>query len=209
MLGYGQEPEPSATWNIAEEVTHLLGRIDAQGIERLHLVAHSLGSMFAMHLRLALGPRVTRMTLVDPVHMAVLREHGETDAAAEMEDQYKYFVRLLPDQDAAARAFTDHWNGAGAWDAVGERARQKMAALVPRVLLEMNATRTDHTPVAVLAANPPRTTILVGERTKVAPPATAKHLAKAFGADIILVPGAGHMIPLSHPAAICDAVTRP
>jgi len=53
----------------------------------MHLVAHSLGAMFGCYLLGALGPRVTRLTLVDPVIVSVLRETGENEGYAEMEAQ--------------------------------------------------------------------------------------------------------------------------
>src|SRR5207253_321752 len=97
MLGYGASPAPTGSYAIAEEVAHLIrglglqprscnGMIYAVGFGgTFHLVTHSLGSLIGLHLRRALGARVARMTLVDPVLVSVLREYGEDDAYAEME----------------------------------------------------------------------------------------------------------------------------
>jgi pimeloyl-ACP methyl ester carboxylesterase len=68
MLGYGKAPAPSDTYSIQEEVAHLQRAVDLQGVGTMHLVAHSLGSMMGLHLRRALGARVTRMTLIDFDH---------------------------------------------------------------------------------------------------------------------------------------------
>jgi pimeloyl-ACP methyl ester carboxylesterase len=96
MLGYGASPAPTGSCAIAEEVAHLTrllglqphscnGTTYAVGFGgTFHLVTHSLGSLIGLHLRRALGARVTRMTLVDPVVVSVLRECGEDDAYAEM-----------------------------------------------------------------------------------------------------------------------------
>jgi pimeloyl-ACP methyl ester carboxylesterase len=65
MLGYGKAPAPSDTYSIQVEVAHLQRALDLQGVGTMHLVAHSLGSMMGLHLRRALGARVTRMTLID------------------------------------------------------------------------------------------------------------------------------------------------
>ena len=76
-----------------------------------------------LHLRRALGSRVTRMTLIDPVVVNVLRDQGEEASYAEMEEQYQRFMGGLPDQTKAARVFVEHWSGKGAWESIGERAR--------------------------------------------------------------------------------------
>ena len=46
------------------------------------------------------------------------------------------------------------------------------------------------------------TSVLVGERTLAAPRSVSRLLAGAFDARTVVVPGAAHMIPLTHPAAI-------
>jgi len=116
------------------------------------------------------------------------------------------FMGLLADPGAAARAFVEHWSGAGRWERIGERARGVITALVPKIRLEMIAARSDTTTLQALVKSPPPTTILVGERTRTAPRAVARQLARAFHGSIIVVPGAGHMIPLTHAAAVVDAV---
>ncbi len=218
LLGYGRSPAPSGSYGIAEEVAHLVrlldlqpyschGRIYAVGhIGTFHLVTHSLGALIGLHLRRALGARVTGMTLVDPVVVSVLRECGEDAAYAEMEEQYQRFMSLSADHEAAAHFFVDHWSGAGAWDAMGKRGRAMVTSLVPKLRLEMTATRSDSATLAWLAESPPPTTILVGEKTLLAPRAVARQLGPAIAATTVTVSSAAHMIPITHPAAVVDAV---
>ena len=220
MLGYGQSPAPTGSYGIAEEVAHLARLLDLQPysfngtiyavghLGTFHLVTHSLGSLIGLHLRRALGARVTRMTLVDPVVVSVLRERGEDAAYAEMEEQYQRFMSLSADHEAAAHFFVDHWSGTGAWESMGKRARAVVTSLVPKVRLEMTATRSDTAKLAWLAESPPPTTILVGEKTLAAPRAVARLLGPAFAATTVMVPGAAHMIPITHPEAVVDAVRR-
>jgi pimeloyl-ACP methyl ester carboxylesterase len=206
MLGYGRSPAPSAAYAIAEEVAHLRRLIDAEGLHTLHLVTHSLGTLYGLHLRRALGARVTRLTLIDPVVVSVLRECGEDEALAEMDQQYQRFMGLLPEPARAARAFMEHWNGEGAWEGLGDKARTVLTALAPRVALEMTQAATDTTPLATLAEAPPPTHILVGEKTRVAPRAVSRQLARALHATVTVVPGAAHMIPLTHAAHVVRAL---
>ena len=208
MLGYGGSPAPTSSWEIGEEVAHLARLLDLETIDTFHLVTHSLGAFFGLHLRRALGARVTRMTLVDPVLVSVLREHHQDVAYAEMEGQYQRFTSLSADHEAAAHFFVDHWSGVGVWDAMGKRGRAMVASLVPKLRMEMTATRSDTATLAWLTESPPATDILVGERTLVAPRAVASLLAPALAAKTIVVSGASHMIPITHPQAIVAAVRR-
>lgn len=205
MLGYGRSPPAGVDYGIAAEVLHLQGLVDRAAPGPIHLVTHSLGTMFGLHLRRLLGPRVRRLTLVDPIVVSVLREPGEAAALAEM-DAIFHRVRDAGSDADAARIFVDHWNGAGSYAALGERARAVITGLMPKVRLEMSETRDDRTPLRELAAAPPRTRILVGGATLPAAVATARQLARAFDGDRRVIPGAGHMLPITHPKAVIDAI---
>jgi pimeloyl-ACP methyl ester carboxylesterase len=117
--------------------SHLMGLLDCPQNGTIHLVTHSLGSLIGRHLRRALGSRVTRMTLIEPVIVSVLRERHGDAAHAEMEEQYQRFMSLSDDHEAAAAFFVNHWSGAGAWESMGERGRDHAASLVPKLRLEM------------------------------------------------------------------------
>jgi pimeloyl-ACP methyl ester carboxylesterase len=206
MLGYGRAPAPSEHWSIAEETEHLVRALDAFPDRPLHLVAHSLGTTFAFHLLRAIGPRVKRLTLVDPVMVSILERTGEKEALAEMEAISDRVLGSMPDARLAAQAFVDHWSGPGSWDKIGDKARSVITGLMPKVRLELMAARADTTDLAELVAWAPLTTILVGERTVKAPWAVARQLARILEAPTELVPRAGHMIPLTHPDAVVHAV---
>jgi pimeloyl-ACP methyl ester carboxylesterase len=205
MLGYGASRAPGPAYGIEEEVAHLRQVLDGQGVDRFHLAAHSVGAMYGLHLRRALGPRVVRLTLIDPVVVSVLREPGGEAGYAEMDVQYQGFMGEA-DPARAARFFVEHWNGRGAWEGIGDRARRAIVSLVPKMRLEMEVSKGDTASLAVLAQAPPPTAVLVGEKTLVAPRASARLLAQAFHASLTAVPGAAHMIPQTHPAAVVHAV---
>ncbi|OAI58969.1 hydrogenase expression protein [Ralstonia solanacearum] len=206
MLGYGRSPVPSEAWQVKDEIAHLRGWLDLQGVGAFHLVTHSLGAFFGLHLRLAVVSRVAGLTLVDPVVVSVLREPGEEDALREVHALCDRFMRALPGHDAAARQLVEHWSGAGAWNALGERGRALVAGLAPRLRLEMAARAADRTTLAQLTSTAVPTSVLVGERTSATPRAVSRLLAGAFDARTVVVPGAAHMIPLTHPTAVVDAI---
>lgn len=207
MLGYGASPAPSERWSFAEETEHLRQLVEAEQPESVHLVAHSLGATFGLHLLRALGERVGRVTLVDPVVVSVLRELNEEAGFAEMEDQYQRFMAIA-DSSAAARVFVEHWSGEGTWAQLGDKAQRTIVDSVPKLRLEMTASRTDTTTLAELLKTRPRAMVLVGERTRIAPRAVARQLGRALGAPVVSVAGAAHMIPMTHPEVIVEALTN-
>lgn len=210
LIGYGASPPAGPTYGIADEVAHLRGYLAERGVDRFHLVTHSLGTMFGLHLRRALPDRITRLTLIDPVlEVALLRGAGEHAAYDEMAAAFERVLGALPDAAAAGRLFVDHWNGSGAWDALNGRTQAAIARLMPKVALEMTQAAHGVTTLAAVAAAPPvPTTILVGERTLLAPPAFTRVLAPALGARVVEVAGAGHVIPQSHPEAVARVLAE-
>ena len=91
---------------------------------------------------------------------------------------------------------------------MGTRGRAMVTSLVPKLRLEMTATRSDTATLAWLAESPPPTTILIGERTLLAPRAAARLLGAALEATPVIVPSAAHMIPITHPEAVVHALRR-
>jgi pimeloyl-ACP methyl ester carboxylesterase len=70
----------------------------------------------------------------------------------------------------------------------------------------MTASEADRTTLAELTSIAVPTSVLVGERTLAAPRSVSRLLAGAFDARTVVVPGAAHMIPLTHPAAVVEAI---
>ena len=171
MLGYGHSPAPTNSYDIAEEVDHLARLLDRNSINALHLVSHSLGSLFGLHLRRVLGARVRMMTVIDPILLSVLREGCEDAACEEMEGQYQRFMDLYQRDHEAGDAFVEHWSGLGAWELMEKRARAMVTALAPKLRLEMIATNSDTAKLAWLAELPPPTTILLGGKIHSSRPA--------------------------------------
>jgi len=60
-----------------------------------------------------------------------------------------------------------------------------VTSLVPKLRLEMTATRSDTATLAWLAESPPTTTILIGEKTLLAPRAVARLLGAALESSTV------------------------
>jgi 2-hydroxy-6-oxonona-2,4-dienedioate hydrolase len=91
MLGHGYTDKPDYPYRIPRYVEHLLAYLDAEGIERAHLVGESLGGWVAGRLAADHPDRVARLTLVAPggtvANPAVMeRIKSSTRAAVESGD---------------------------------------------------------------------------------------------------------------------------
>lgn len=203
MLGYHAAPPAEPGYSVEQEVDHLAKAV--AGLESFDLVAHSLGATFALHLASRAPRRVRSLTLVDPVVVSLL---GRYDAAGyvEMEAQYQAFMTALPDAEAAAQRFVDHWNGAGTWRSLPDKARGAVRAMVPKLELEMRAARGDTALHEALFQVRPPARVIVGSKTLVAARATARVLAELLQAPQHELADAAHMLPLTHAAEVSALV---
>ena len=90
------------------------------------------------------------------------------------------------------------------WEA-GVLGPQYRATGVRSMLRGMDAMRHYRTDIGLAAARPP-TRIVRGSHDRIAPEAWCDDLARSCGASVLTVAGAGHMVPLTHPQAVVDAI---
>jgi pimeloyl-ACP methyl ester carboxylesterase len=203
MLGYAASPPAEPGYSLEQEIEHLARAL--AGVESFHLVAHSLGAMFALHLAARRPARVLSLTLVDPVVVSLLRRYDEA-GYAEMDAQYQAFMTALPDIETAAQRFVDHWNGAGTWRSLPDRARHAMRSMVPKIELEMIAARTDTSLHESLFRAAPPSCVIVGGKTLLAARASARILAESLKTPEREIAEAAHMLPLTHAADVAARV---
>ena len=77
----------------------------------------------------------------------------------------------------------------------------------PSMLRGMDAVRRYRTDLA-LAGSAAALEVVRGENDLIARPGWSARLAAEGGAVVTTVPGAGHMVPLTHPGAVVAAVRR-
>lgn len=113
--------------------------------------------------------------------------------------------------------------GAATWPRMvlqwGRTATHERASLLPVLLPQYRQTglrtmgrgmdamrryRTDHG----LARCQVPAVVVRGEHDRIATLAWTRHLAQVGGAELASIPGGAHMVPLTHPEAVADAVRR-
>ena len=211
--GYGGSaplpaPVGSAILHDAAQMTELVGRLAQETGGPVHVVGHSSGGVVAALTARAARDDTASLTLIEPVlaHLAA----GDPDVAdfLAVGDQVMAQARA-GDAAASAPAFIDYWNGPGAWDALPDGQQAYIAATMDRVAKEFCAMRRLASPAAAdLAALDLPVLLLQGTRTT---PAAAAIMARLRAllpdATAAAIGKAGHMSPLTHPAAVNPFIT--
>jgi pimeloyl-ACP methyl ester carboxylesterase len=204
LLGYatsGPWPE-GAPFHYRQDVEHLAQRLGDR--EPAHVVGHSYGGFLALLFALAYPARVRSLALYEPVAFGILDEDSPEDIAARAD-----LARLdmTWDGDGWLSRFVEWWQGAGAWQAMGEETRAAFRAVGWKVHEEVATLVTDPTDRAGYAAIAVPTLLLGGERTPLAERRMIAKLAAAIPrATLRVFPGLGHMGPITHAALVNDAI---
>lgn len=206
MPGHGRSepwmPEPGVDFHTA------VTRIAAAAIDRpLDLIGHSLGATVALRIAVAAPDAVRTLTLIEPVLFAALSDGLAARDAAASE------MRRLIDEGRpldAARRFLDTWGGPGGFDAMPDALHPALARQIALVA-DTNATLSHDTAMILredgLESIEAPVMLVRGAESA---PEMAGILDALAGrlADVgrAVVPGAGHMLPLTHPDAVAGVI---
>lgn len=179
------------TWTTRTLAADVRAVLDAAGVDRAQVVGHSMGGKIAQWLAVDAPERVTSLVLL--ATGAGSADGVPRDAAAH---------RLLLTGDAAERSalfFDPAWAAAHPDD-----VRTFFTHDAPRpVLRALYRASTEHDALAALPRITAPTLVVHGGRDRLAAPASAQRLADAIpGADLLLLPDAGHGLHLDSPRAL-------
>lgn len=209
LLGYGDAgPWPAGVPFHFRQDLDFVESLLGDGDDRVHLVGHSYGGFLALQLALRRPERVQSIAVFEPVAFGILDEIEDADALAGLA-----LVRRTWEPDASGadeawlRAFVDWWNGAGAWDRLGEETRRAFRTMGWKVFQEVLSLVDDHTDRATYATITAPTLILGGTGSPLAERRVVEKLGAALPhATARLIEGVGHMAPISHAALVNEAI---
>jgi len=176
--------------------------------EPVHLVGHSYGGAVALRMVATVPELVRSLVVVEPQAYPLLRE-GDPLMFAEVTRVAETFACAVAEGRAedAWRGFIDHYGGAGSWDALPVTVRGRMLRTSEAAVRSWAALFTNPIAVSDLMQIGVPTLVIQGAQTTAPERRLCEIVAdRVPEAREVVVEGAGHMVPLTHPTAIAEAV---
>jgi pimeloyl-ACP methyl ester carboxylesterase len=180
--------------------------------EGAHLVGHSYGAAVALHAALRYPGRVRSVVAYEPVLFNLLTGERRTRRQAASITALREAVKrycAAGDFAGAGRVFADYWSGDGAWDRLPPDRQQAVALRMPKVDAEFDGTLADSIPLPGYREVRAPVLCLYGSQTRSAARHVAQLLWTVLGrADLMELPGTGHLGPITHPDKVGGLVQR-
>jgi lipase len=206
LPGHGK----SANWDGGEDYTALCARVAKGFIEGpVDLIGHSGGAVAALQIALEMPEMIRTLTLIEPVLFAAARGFDEFDAFQFAMAQYR--AALAADQRMlATEKFTEIWGTGTPWAEIDERSRQYMADRIHLIEAGMPALADDNFGILAedrLEGLAMPVMIIIGTACPPIIPRIAEVIAARLpDVGLAEVPGAGHLLPVTHPAQVAGLI---
>ncbi|MDC0658137.1 alpha/beta hydrolase [Leisingera sp. SS27] len=178
------------------------------------LVGHSFGATVALRMAMARPDLVRSLTLIEPVLFAAAQDEDPA-AFAELEaaSQPAEAAWASGDRERTTRLFNRMWGtGEPKWPDLPAPARAAMVRAMPVVMASRAVLHSDANGTLVPGALDTVTMpvqILTGAASPPVIPAITRSLCRRLPAAAhTAVPGAGHMLPITHPAETAALLRR-
>lgn len=207
LPGHGRSPD----WDGRGDYTLTA----AKGAEALigegpvDLIGHSGGGVTAILVALARPEAVRTLTLIEPVLFAAAKGFPEYEVfRAEMAPWAEAWA--AGDMVTATRAFTDIWGTGKPWDELSPERRAYLTHRIPLIAAGMTALDQDAGGIlddGRLAALGMPVMIITGGKSPVIVHRIAEELAARLpDVGVAEVPGAAHMLPVTHARQVAGLV---
>lgn len=209
LPGHGQSArwEPDGTPGSYQT---LATRIAAGFIDRpLDLIGHSFGAVVALRIAVGAPQAIRSLTLIEPVLFEAIT--GSPDWVDWRGKQDRLDALLASGRhEEAAQDFIRDWGAGVPWAVLSERNRSRFIAQMPMVEDVSQANFTDPgriwRPDGIEAIDAP-VLLIHGEKSPAACAAICTAIAARLpDVGVASVPGAGHMLPLTHAKQLSDLI---
>ena len=206
LPGYGK----TAAWpgtgpaSVNNEARAMARLIRAAG-EPVHLVGHSWGGAVALKIAMALPEWTLSLTLIEPAIFHLLRD-AESAADRALFAEIAAIAGIVSgsaaegEQEAGMARFVDYWNGENAWANTSPRLRTALRSQLGQVVNNFAAGFNETWSVQQAAAlNCPTLMVMGLESVPLAQRVTELLAETIPHSQLAMIPGAGHMAPLTDP----------
>jgi len=211
LPGHGQSADWTGEGDYQDVAVALAeGLIAAEMRVPLDLIGHSFGGTIALRLAQRHPEHVRSLTMIEPVLFAAARAHPLFEQNnAFMKGAFAHAIRA-GDRMEAARIFNTLWGAEADWGKLPQSMREDMARRIHLIAAGRSVTQEDlhgqAAPGALEALDMP---VLLIEGARSQPLIRTVH--DAFEARLpqvrrVVIEGAGHMAPVSHPKDVARAV---
>ncbi len=204
LPGYGSDLKRDTTRaDMGALALPIIDKVAALG-EPFHLVGHSCGGGVALKIALIRPDLVRSLTLYEPSAFNILETSRHSDRLLLrdldlVEEALKRSIHQgSPHQ--GMRVFVDFWNGEGAWDRMSKGAHQTLASLAPTVAQDFGHMFAENWITNDLTGLSMPVLLMMGmDSPSVAQRTTALLVELLANAELAMLPGLGHMAPISAP----------
>lgn len=199
--GFGEEGGEDRIEDMLDFALHGWDVVETLGLERPHLVGHSMGGMIAAEMACIANRDVERLTLLAPVGLW-LDDHPIPDLFAT--PPWELPALLFADPAAGAKLLTaglDFGDDAALTRFMVDNARRLGTA--GKILFPIPNRRLSKRLYRLSAA----THLVWGREDRLVPPVYASRWQELIpGARLTWIEGAGHMLPLEQPSEVAEAL---
>jgi len=206
LPGHGLAEDYDESRDFSDQAVELA--LDEMPSEAVPLIGHSFGAAVALRIAVERPYRVSSLVLVEPVFFAAAKGRAVYDKV--MRDLAPFESKMSAGSTAtAARSFHELW-GNGAWDSLSPEDRAYIMArigLVPKGNTLIIEDRSGILRPGGLEALDMPVTFVDGSESH----PVMVEIISAIGdripdAEWVTVPDAGHMLPMTHPRRLVEAV---
>jgi 3-oxoadipate enol-lactonase len=202
--GYGDSDDYDGALDFAD-FSHDLARVlDHYKVAKAHIVGLSMGGRIAQQFYFLYPDRVATLTLCDTQRGFALRSQEERDSFLKARQ-----APLLSGKEPRdiAPAVAKSLLGPNATADMMRQAIESMTLLHKDSYLKALAATVHHMPAGDLRNIKVRTHVVVGEHDTLTPPALSRDMAGDIpGAELTIIPNAGHLSNLENPDVFNRAV---
>jgi len=211
MPSHGRSPDWDEVSSFGETCYAASAQVLGEG--PMDIIGHSFGAVMALRLAAEMPERVRSLVLFEPVFFAVAKRDAP-GALDQHDNGASPFLQALArdEREEGARLFNRMWGNGPKWDSLSERSRAAMTRaihVVPDTTAMLYEDTAGILAEGVLQGVTAPTLVMRGEQTAPAVVATNDGLERRLGnAQQVVLQGAGHMGPITHPAEFAAAVSE-